>query len=52
MLGNTPVEFFLTDDEERLKGTLKEHFPDTPQLQHVDKIFQPQAQKLWPTCGE
>ena len=46
MLGNTPVEVFLTDDEERLKSTLKEHFPDTPQLPHVHKNVQAQ------NCGE
>jgi hypothetical protein len=50
VLGNAPVEVFLTDDETNLKSTLKEHFPDIPQLLclwHVHKNVQTQAQKLW-----
>jgi hypothetical protein len=50
LLGNAPVEVFLTDDETNLKSTLKEHFPDIPQLLclwHVHKNVQTQAQKLW-----
>src|SRR6267378_2841759 len=50
VLGNAPVEVFLTDDETNLRSTLKEHFPDIPQLLclwHVHKIVQTQAQKLW-----
>ena len=50
VLGNAPVEVFLTDDETNLRSTLKEHFPDIPQLLclwHVHKNVQTQAQKLW-----
>jgi MULE transposase domain len=50
VLGDTPVEVFLTDDKSNLKSALREYFPDIPQLLclwHVHKNVQTQAQKLW-----